>query len=151
MPNAQLQPYLFFAGCCEEAMEFYRQAVGARVEMLMRYRESPEAPPPGTVPPGYEDKVMHATLNIAGARFMASDGCETQARFEGFSLSLAWSDEAEARRAFFALSAGGEVQMPIGRTFWSPCFGMVKDRFGVGWMITVDAAASGGPEGAKPD
>jgi PhnB protein len=132
-----IEPYLFFNGRCEEAIEFYKKALGAEVVMLMRYKESPEPPPPGMVPAGWEEKVMHATLRIGGANVMASDGCSEGAHFQGFSLSLTASDEAAARKKFAALAEGGNVQMPVGKTFWSPCFGMVADRFGVRWMVTV--------------
>jgi PhnB protein len=132
----EIQPYLFFDGRCEEAVEFYKRALGAELEMLMRYRESPDPPPPGMVLPGYEDKVMHASLRVGGAVLMASDDCTGNAKqFEGFSLSLSVPDTPTADRMFNALAEGGEVQMPLGRTFWSPRFGMVKDRFGVHWMI----------------
>ena len=139
MPTTLIQPYLFFGGRCEEAIAFYRQALGAQVEVLIRYKDSPEPPPPGTLPPGFDNKVMHATLRVGEAILMASDGCEDQARFDGFRLSLALPSEPHARRAFAGLSEGGQVQMPLSKTFWSPCFGMVTDRFGVGWMITVVA------------
>jgi len=132
-----IQPYLFFGGRCEEALEFYRTALGAEVEMLMRHSESPEATPPGMLPPGFENKIMHATFRVGGSTLMASDGCETTANFSGFSLSLAVKTEAEADRAFNALAAGGEVRMPLTKTFWSPRFGMVADRFGLGWMVSV--------------
>jgi PhnB protein len=135
-----IQPYLFFEGRCEEAIEFYRSALGAKVEMLMRYKDSPEPPPPGMLPPGSENKVMHAALSVGDAAFMASDGhCQGRPGFQGFSLSLSAKDEAEAKRVFDALGAGGEVRMPLGKTFFSPCFGMLADRFGVGWMIIVPA------------
>jgi PhnB protein len=134
----QIQPYLFFEGRCEEAIELYRKALGAEVEMLMRIKDSPEPTPPGMHPPGSENKVMHASLRIGGARVMASDGrCSGKPAFQGFSLSLDAKDEAEAKRWFAALSAGGEVRMPLGKTFFSPCFGMLADRFGVPWMIIV--------------
>jgi PhnB protein len=134
----QLQPYLFFDGRCEEAIEFYRKALGAEVDMLMRYNESPDPPPPGMTPPGWENKVMHASLRIGGAMLMASDGCgEGPPSFQGFSLSLSVPDEATADRLFAALGDGGQVQMPLGRTFFSPRFGMVADRYGVSWMIIV--------------
>lgn len=134
----QLQPYLFFDGRCEEAIEFYRKALGAEVDMLMRYNESPDPPPPGVIPPGWENKVMHASLRIGGAMLMASDGCgEGPPSFQGFSLSLSVPDEATADRLFAALGDGGQVQMPLGRTFFSPRFGMVADRYGVSWMIIV--------------
>ena len=131
----QVQPYLFFEGRCDEAIAFYRGALGAEVTMLMRYKESPD---PGACRPGMEDKVMHAALRIGDAVVFVSDGhCEGQARFEGFSLSLTVADEAEAERLFAALADGGQVRMPLGKTFFSPRFGMVTDRFGVLWMILV--------------
>jgi PhnB protein len=139
MPNTHIQPYLFFGGRCEEAIEFYAKALGAQVEMLMHHRDSPDPHPPGLLQPGFEDKVMHATIRIGGAILMASDGCDDKSRFDGFRLSLAVPTEADARRAFAGLSDGGEVQMPLTKTFWSPCFGMVTDRFGVGWMVSVVA------------
>lgn len=134
----QVQSYLFFDGRCEEAVEFYKKALGAKVEMLMRFRESPDPPPPGMVPPGFDDKVMHTSLRIGDTVVMASDGCtDGKADFKGFSLSLAVAREADADRYFKALAEGGQVQMPLGKTFWSPRFGMLTDRFGVGWMINV--------------
>lgn len=134
----QIESYLFFNGRCEEAIEFYKRALGAEVLMLMRNKESPEPPPPGTMPPGSEDKVMHATLRIGHSNLMLSDGdCDGKPAFTGFSLSLDAANEAEADRLFAALSDGGTVQMPLAKTFWSPKFGMVADRFGVGWMISV--------------
>jgi PhnB protein len=142
MPSTLIQPYLFFGGRCEDAIEFYRQALGAQVELVMRYKDSPEPPPPGALQPGFENKVMHAALRIGGAILMASDGRDDKSRFDGFRLSLALPTEAEARRAFTGLSDGGRVQMPLTKTFWSPCFGMVTDRFGVGWMVTVAGGSS---------
>lgn len=136
--KAFIEPYLFFNGRCEEALEFYRKHLGASVDFLMRYKESPEPPKPGMVPPGFENKVMHTTFRIGASTLMASDGCSTEKpNFDGFSLSLAVSNEAEANRAFAALSDGGEVRMPLMKTFWSPCFGMVEDKFGIGWMVGV--------------
>jgi PhnB protein len=133
-----VQPYLVFDGRCEEAIEFYRRALGAEVIMLMRHRDSPEPAPPGMVPPGSEDKVMHASLRIGETTVMASDGrSQGQPIFKGFSLSITASNEAEADRVFAALGDGGEVQMPLGKTFFSPRFGMVADRFGVSWMVNV--------------
>jgi PhnB protein len=135
----QVQPYLFFDGKCEEAVEFYRQALGAEVQMLMRFKDGPEPAPPGMVPPGAENKVMHASLRIGDATVMASDGrCLGQPSFQGFALSLTASNEAEADRLFAALAPGGQVQMPMGKTFFSPRFGMLADRFGVSWMIIVE-------------
>ncbi|MDJ1160087.1 VOC family protein [Chelatococcus sp. SYSU_G07232] len=135
-----VQPYLFFDGRCAEAVEFYRNALGAEVTMLMRNKEAPEAPPPGMLPPGSEDKIMHASLRIGETTVMASDGrCTGQPSFQGFSLSISVPNEAEADRVFAALADGGQVQMPLGKTFFSPRFGMVADRFGVSWMVIVPA------------
>ena len=132
-------PYLFFDGRCEEALEFYKKTLGAEVEMMMRFKESPEAPPPGMVPPGGESKIMHSCFRVGGAPVMASDGrCQGKPKFEGFSLSVDARDEAEADRMFAALADGGQVQMPLGKTFFAKRFGMVADRFGVGWMIIVE-------------
>jgi PhnB protein len=134
----RVEPYLFFDGRCEEAIEFYRKVLGAEVTMLMRYKESPEPPPPGMVPPGSENKVMHSNLRIGETMVMASDGnCQGKPSFQGFSLSVTAPNEAEAERMFTALADGGQVQMPLAKTFFSPCFGMVADRFGVSWMIIV--------------
>jgi PhnB protein len=133
-----IEPYLFFEGCCEEALEFYRRALGAEVTMLMRNKESPEPPPPGMLPPGSENKILHASFRVGDAVVMASDGmCSGKTGFQGFSLSLSAASEAEAGKLFAGLSEGGEVRMPLGKTFFSPCFGMVTDRFGVSWMIIV--------------
>jgi len=142
MTNTTIQPYLFFGGRCEEAIDFYRKVLGADVEMLMRYSDSPEPPPPGMLQAGFEDKIMHATIRIGGAVIMASDGCDDKSRFDGFRLSLTLPTEADANHAFAGLSDRGEVQMPLAMTFWSPCFGMITDRFGVGWMVTVAAEQS---------
>ena len=134
----QIQPYLFYDGRCEEAIEFYRSALDASVEMLMRFEESPDPPPADKVPPGAGQKVMHAQLRVGDTVVMVSDGfCGGAPVFRGFSLSISATDEATAERLFTALAAGGEVQMPLGRTFWSPCFGMLTDRFGVAWMVGV--------------
>ena len=134
----QVQPYLFFDGRCEEAIEFYKRAVSAEVGMLMRYKDSPEPPQPGCMPAGAENKVMHAALHIGETKVMASDGrCTGKPSFQGFSLSLNARDEADAKRLFAALGDGGQVQMPLGKTFFSPSFGMVADRFGVSWMVIV--------------
>lgn len=140
MSPSAVQPYLFFSGNCEEALEFYRSALGAEIEMVMRFRESPEPPPPDMLAPGFEEKVMHASFRIGASQLMASDGCGPSGSFAGFSLSLAVATEAEADRCFTALSEGGKVTMPLGQTFWSPRFGMVEDRFGIGWMVSVVTA-----------
>jgi PhnB protein len=134
-----LTPYLFFDGRCEEAIEFYKKAVGAEVGMMMRFKDAPHQPPPGQIPPGSENKVMHASLRINGTEMLASDGCARGTpKFEGFSLSLNARDETEAERMFAALAEGGEVRMPLGKTFFAKRFGTLADRFGVGWMIIVE-------------
>lgn len=136
-----VQPYLFFGGNCEEALEFYRSAIGAEIEMLVRYKDAPEQPPEGMLAEGYDNKVMHASFRVGSTQVMASDGCggPDEGKFDGFSLSLGVQSEAEADRLFAALSEGGEVTMPLEKTFWSPKFGMLKDRFGLGWMVNVVA------------
>jgi PhnB protein len=137
-----IQPYLFFNGTCEQALEFYVKALGAQVQFTMRYKESPEAPPPGMVPPGWENKIMHTSFRIGETTVMASDGCSAdKASFDSFALSLSVGTEAEADRAFAALADGGQVKMPLTKTFWSPRFGMLKDRFGVNWMVSVPGQA----------
>jgi PhnB protein len=134
--NVSIQPYLFFGGRCEEAVEFYRKALGAEVERMVRFKEAPEQKP--DFPDCFADKLMHVSLRVGDTLLMASDGrCEGPATFEGFSLSITVPDEAEAERAFAALSEGGLVTMPLEKTFWAPKFGMLQDKFGVGWMISV--------------
>jgi PhnB protein len=132
----QIQPYLNFDGRCEEAINFYKKALGAELTMLMRYSETPDAPPPGMVAPGSENKVCHAAFRIGESTVMASDGgCRGTPGFQGITLNLSVASEAEADRTFAALAEGGKVQMPLMKTFFSPRFGMVQDRFGVSWMI----------------
>ena len=132
----RIEPYLFFDGRCDEAIEFYRNTLGAEVTMLMRFKDSPEPPQPGMMPPGSENKVMHASLRIGDAMVMASDGmCLGKPSFQGVSLSLTVKTDEEAERLFAALGVGGQVQMPMTKTFFSSRFGMVADRFGVSWMV----------------
>jgi PhnB protein len=139
----QVQAYLFLNGRCEEAIEFYKKALGAKVEMLLRFKDSPEPPQPGMVPPGSENKIMHSCLRIGDTAVMASDGCaDGQPKFEGFSLSVTAKNDAEAERLFAALSAGGKVTQPLIETFFSSRFGMLADRFGVNWMVVVEQAAA---------
>jgi PhnB protein len=137
MSKSHVQVYLFFGGRCDEALEFYRTAVGAQVDFVMRYCECPVPMPPGQLPAGFENKVMHATFRIGDTVMMASDGHDVVAKFADFSLSLAVTTEAEAQQAFAALGVGGKVTMPLGKTFWSPCFGMLKDKFGLSWMVSL--------------
>ena len=132
-----IEPYLFFEGRCEEAVEFYKKALGAEVLMMMRFKDSPDQTGCGGVP---GDKIIHASLRIGGSNIMASDGrCAEPMKFEGFSLSLAVNTDAEAEKFFNALTEGGKVIMPLTKTFWSPRFGMVTDKFGVMWMVNVIA------------
>jgi PhnB protein len=130
-----VQPYVFFDGCCEEALAFYRDTLGAEITMMMRFGESPEPPQmPGANP----EKIMHAAFKVGDTLVMASDGhCAGQPKFEGFALALSAKDEAEANRVFGALAEGGQVAQPLIKTFFSPAFGMLKDRFGVMWMVMV--------------
>ena len=131
----QVQPYLFFNGRCEEALEFYKKAVGAEVGMLMRFRDSPDK---AMIAPGSENKIMHAQFQVGDTRVLGSDGrCQGQPRFDGFALTMSTQTEAEADKMFAALGEGGNVTMPLTRTFFSPRFGMLADRFGVHWMVLV--------------
>lgn len=133
----QVQSYLIFNGRTEEALEFYKKAIGAKVEMMMRFKEAPEGPPA----PGTEDKIMHSSFKVGDTVVMASDGFCTgaaPAEFKGFSLTLNPKTEAECERLFGALADGGQVQQPLVPTFFSPKFGVLTDRFGVSWMLLVD-------------
>lgn len=132
----QVQPYLNFEGRCDEAIAFYEKALGAKVEALMRFKDMPGSPPPGMVAPGWEEKVMHASLRVGDSVVMASDGNGPgDLAFKGVSLTLSVESDAEADRAFNALADGGQVQMPIDKTFFASRFGIVADRFGVSWMV----------------
>ena len=135
-PNTSVQPYLFFGGRCEEALNFYRNAVGAEVQMLTRFKESPE---PHGLPDCFDDKIMHATVRIGKTMLMASDGqCEGNQDFEGFALSITVPNETEAERVFAALGQDGLITMPLEKTFWTAKFGMLQDRFGVTWMVSIE-------------
>jgi PhnB protein len=128
-----IEPYLFFDGRAEEALEFYRQKLGAKVDAIIRYRENPE---PKYNPPDSDDKVMHALFRIGDSQIMASDGkCVGRPSFQGFALTINAASPAEAEKRFNALAEGGQVQMPLGETFFAKSFGMVADRFGMSWMI----------------
>lgn len=137
MQQTKTQPYLFFGGCCEEAIAFYQKTLHAKKGMLMRWNQSPDPLPEGMLAEGFENKVMHANFTIGDCTIMASDGCESSAGFSGFNLTLTVPDEMTAGRVFDALAEGGKVGMPLAKTFWSPCYGMVSDKFGVGWMVMV--------------
>jgi PhnB protein len=136
--TAAIQPYLFFDGRCEEAIEFYRGSIGAEVTMLLRFKDSPEQSVADKDSPDMAEKIQHATLLVGSTTFFASDGHrQGKPNFEGFSLSLTVTTDAEAEQAFNALAEGGQVQLPLTKTFFSSSFGMLTDRFGVGWMVMV--------------
>lgn len=136
----QIQPYLFFEGRCEEALMFYRDVLGAEITQLLRYSDNPDPPPPGMLPPGSENRIMHASLRIGDSTVLASDGnCSGTTNFNGFSLTLHAASDAGAERLFAALAEGGQVRMPMTQTFFSSRFGMLADRYGLGWMVIVTA------------
>ena len=128
-----------FGGRCEEAIEFYCGAMGAETEMLMHFDEAPQPVPPGKLAPGFEKKVMHASFRVGKTSIMCSDGCGESPEFKGFSLAITVPTEADADRVFNALSKGGNITMPLSKTFWSPKFGMVSDKFGISWMVSVES------------
>jgi len=135
----QTQIYLFFNGRTEEALEFYKKTLGVEVEMMMRFKDAPGPKDPNCQPPNNPNGVMHSSFKLGDQRVMASDGNGGgKADFKGFALSLAVKDGGEADRVFTALSDGGQVQQPLIQTFFSPKFGMVQDKFGVGWMVLVN-------------
>lgn len=138
-----INPYLIFNGRCDEALDFYGAKVGAKIEQLMRFKDNPDNPPPDKVPPGSADKVMHAAMKIGDSDIFLADGWEYggQPKFDGFALTISVPDAAEADRVFNALLDGGKVTMPIGKTFFSSRFGMLQDKFGVGWMVIAPATA----------
>jgi PhnB protein len=135
----QVQPYLFFEGRCDEAVDFYKKILGAKVNMRMTFKENPEADKasPGCQPgAGTEDKVMHMEFQIGDSVIMASDGrCSYQPNFQGFGLSINYPDKAAVEKAFNGLKEGGQVVMPLDKTFFADQFGMVTDRFGIMWML----------------
>ena len=135
----RVEPYLMLSGRTEEALAFYNQAIGAKTVMVMRFDESPDKNHPMPMPPDWDKKIMHSSMTVGSTTVMMSDGMSTEAKdLSGITLSLAADDEAHANKFFAALSAGGKVFMPLGKTFWSPCFGMTSDKFGVSWMVGVD-------------
>lgn len=136
----QVQPYLYFEGRAEEALGFYQKTLGAQVDVMMRMSEAPpEAQTPGQGCRGDIDtsnKILHASFRVGDTTVMASDGmCSGTANFQGFALTLTVADDAEAAQKFALLAEGGEVQMPVDKTFFASSFGMVKDRFGVLWIV----------------
>lgn len=141
----QVQPYLYFNGRCDEALDFYKEAIGAVVEAMFRFKDMPEPEESGCaggeIPPG--DKVMHASFRVGQTQILVSDGmCQGEANFEGISLAISADSDAEAEQLFAALGEGGQVQMPMGETFFASRFGMVADRFGVSWMLLAEKQES---------
>lgn len=134
-----VEPYIFFGGRCEEALEFYAKVMGGEILGLMRFSDSPE---PYSVQPGKENKIMHASVRVGQTTFMASDGsCEGEQGFDGFSMAIKVPDQAAAERVFNALAEGGKVKMPLTKTFWTSGFGMLEDKFGLGWMVSIEHKA----------
>ena len=134
----QVQPYIYFDGRCEEAVNFYRTALNAEVTMMIRFKENPEAQANHMGGKELDEKIMHASFKVGQTDVMASDGyAKGKPEFKGISLSVSTATEAEAKKIFSALSDGGTVTMPLSKTFYSPCFGMVTDKFGVSWMVIV--------------
>ena len=132
----KVQPYVFFDGKCDEALEFYQRALGAKVTAVMRWKEAPDQ---SMVTPGQESKVMHSEFQVGETVILASDGrCMGKPSFQGFALTITADNDADAKRIFNALGDGGQVQMPLEKTFFASLFGMVADKFGVGWMVIVD-------------
>ncbi|KDM91648.1 YciI family protein [Photobacterium galatheae] len=143
MRQAKTNCYLFFSGRCDEALEYYQKHLGARVGLKFRFNESPDPVPAGMLPPGFEEKVMHCEFSIGDMKIFASDGCGDEGPFTGFNLALTIDSEAEAHRVFDALADGGAVRMPLEKTFWSPLYGQVTDKFGIGWMVMLPGSDNG--------
>jgi PhnB protein len=137
MRKAKVNNYLFFSGRCEEALNFYQKHLGAQINFMMRFNESPDTVPADMLQEGFENKVMHADFTLGDSSIYASDGCNDATRFSGFRLSLTLQTAAEAHRVFDALATGGTVDMPLTKTFWSPLYGQVTDQFGIGWMVML--------------
>ena len=138
MPKTRITPYVFFQGNCEEAIHFYQQAIGAKTLMLMRFNESPDAPPPGLLEPGFETKVMHSSILVGDTQIYLSDGCDSKpVDYSGIRLAISFDDPETVKQAFAGLSQGGKVEMELQQTFWSPLFGMVQDKYGIGWMVSI--------------
>lgn len=137
MRKMDVRQYLFFSGKCDEALNYYQQHLGAQVNFLMRFNESPDPVPQELLQDGFANKVMHAEFSLGNTRILASDGCNDVENFSGFRIALTLPDEAEAQRVFSALAASGKVDMPLTKTFWSPLYGQVTDKFGIGWMVML--------------
>jgi uncharacterized glyoxalase superfamily protein PhnB len=137
MQKSSINNYLSFSGRCEEALNYYQQNLGAKINFMMRFDQSPDPVPEGMLQPGFENKIMHADFSLGDQKIFASDGCDDKSPFSGFRLSVRVQNEEEAHRIFDVLTKGGNVDMPLGKTFFSPLYGMVTDQFGVGWMVMI--------------
>jgi uncharacterized glyoxalase superfamily protein PhnB len=142
--GAIAHPYLIFGGRCEEALEFYKRAIGAKVGLVMRFNDSPDPMPEGMLAPGFETKIMHCEFEVGNITIMASDGCGPDAPFAGVNVALTVPTIEEVDRLFNALAEGGQVRMPLEPTFWSPRYGQLTDKFGLGWMVMAAPQGAGG-------
>ena len=134
----KVQPYVFFDGKCDEALQFYQRALGAKVNALMRFSEAPDQ---SQVKPESKNKVMHAAFQVGETEILASDGyCLGAPAFQGFALTIHAADSAEALKLFTAIAEGGKIQMPLDKTFFAASFGMAVDKFGVNWMVIAEKA-----------
>lgn len=134
--NETVQPYIFFDGKCEEALEFYKDAIGAKVDMMMRFKEAPDQ---SQMQPNTGEKVMHAAFHVGTTQVLASDGhCAGKPSFQGFGLALNAKNDAEAEKLFTAVGKGGQVLQPLTKTFFASKCGMVTDKFGIMWMVMAE-------------
>jgi len=138
MRKAKVNNYLFFSGRCEEALNFYQQHLGAKINFIMRFNESPDPVPEDMLQEGFENKIMHADFSLGDVNVFASDGCNDASSFSGFRLALTLAHADDAHRVFDALTIDGKVDMPLAKTFWSPLYGQVTDQFGIGWMVMLE-------------
>ena len=139
--QSDCRPYLMFSGCCEAALEYYQTHLGAKISAKMRFSEAPEPPPADMLAPGFEHKIMHSEFQIGKLALMGSDGCDASTKPQGFRLALSLSTKDAVEHVFAALADGGQIDMPLSPTFWSPLFGQVTDRFNIPWMVMVSETA----------
>ncbi len=142
LQNGTITHYLFFGGRCEEALTFYQKHLGAQIDVMMRFDESPAALPEGSLQAGFEQKIMHATFRMGGVTLQASDGCDDKAPMSGFRVALGLNNKVDVERIFNALAQNGTIDMPLSPTFFSPLYGQVTDQFGMGWMVMVSESVS---------
>ena len=132
MTRMKTNPYLTFTGQAREALEFYRDLLNGEITQVMTYGESPMA---DEMPAESHDSVMHSELHAGDVVLMAADGPPNATGAGNISVALHVEDTGEAKRIFDALAEGGEVSMPMTKTFWAEAFGMVNDRYGIPWLI----------------